>query len=135
VIQDAAPDEPADPRLHARLSAGAGAVLGIAIALLLALLPGGGVHAARLQSGISATSADHHLTPAADRTGEARRSLHKAKRPDPRRADFDGGLASLQQPSEFGGIAPAAPLRAAQAPAQRPTRWPSTAQARAPPRA
>ena len=135
VTQDAAPDEPADPRLHA-LSSAAGAVLGIAVALLLAMLPGGAVHGARLQSAFSAAAADECPPSVADRASEARRSLHNPKGPNARRPDFDDGLAPVSASAGLSCIAPAAASpRPALARAQRPGRWLSAARARAPPRA
>lgn len=111
-----------------------GAVMGIAIALLLALLPGGNAQGSRLQSAFSATTADQCLPLAADRAGEARRNLHKARGPHARRPDFDDGLAFVAAAPQLCGVATAdASPRSAPARAQRPGRWPSTARAREPP--
>jgi hypothetical protein len=120
---------PLDPRPR-RLSSAAGAVLGIAIALLLAILPAGDDHAPRLQSAFGATTHEQCLA-VADRVSEARRGVQGA-----RRADIDHGSVLLPA-----GIAlPCPPPSADSAPpslalAEAPAGWRNHAQARAPPRA
>jgi hypothetical protein len=136
VTRDTAPDERADPPLPARLSSAAGAVLGIAVALLIALLPGGAATGSQLQSAFSASTAEQGVLAVADRAGEARRALPGARGPNARRPDFDNGLIPV---AASAALAPAAPAAASPrfvlVRAQRPGRWFSSAQARAPPRA
>lgn len=67
-----APDE---TRLSAR------AVLGVAVALLLAMLPGVGFQASRPLSSIGATHADHPFLAATNRLGDATAQLNKARGP------------------------------------------------------
>ena len=135
MTQDAAFDDAPDPRLAARLSSGAGAVLGIAVALLLALLPGGAVHGSRLQSAISAAAADQSVIAAANRFGEARAALNKARGPKAR-PDFGDTPILLASALAFALlILGAASVRPPLARAQVPARRPATVRARAPPRA
>ena len=135
MTQDAAFDEASEPRLPARLSTGVGAVLGIAVALLLAMLPGGAVHGSRLQSAISAASADQAVMAAANRFGEARAAFNKARGPNarPNFGDTPVLLASALALALLilGAASTRPPLARAQAPARRP----ATVRARAPPRA
>ena len=135
MTQDAASDDARDPRLPARLSSGVGAVLGIAVALLLAMLPGGAVHGSRLQSAISAASADQLVAAATTRLGEARTALNKVRGPRTR-PDFGDTPVLLASALALallilGAASTRPPLARAQTPARRPT----TVRARAPPRA
>lgn len=116
------------------MSKAVGAVLGIAIALLLAIVPGSSTPASRLQSAFSATTVDQCLPLTAERAGEARRTLQKAKGPGARRADFDdGGVlpAAIALPVCIQPVAETPRLALAQG--QQPGRWPATTRARAPP--
>jgi len=112
----------------------AGAVLGIALALLIALLPGAAPQGSRLQSAFSATTLEQALVVASDRAGDSRRSLQNAKGPNPRRPHYGDAPALLAASIVRTRIAPqAASPRPALSQAQPPGRWPSTARARAPP--
>ena len=126
MTQAPAPDDAA----AAPLSARAGAVLGVAIVLLLALLPGAGLHGARPLSSLGAAHIDQPLLAAAHRLGEARAELAKT-RPD--FGDAPGLLAAALAAAFF--LLAAASLRPPLARAQAPRRRPSTTRARAPPRA
>jgi len=135
VTQDAAFDDAPDPRLPARLSTGVGAVFGIAVALLLAMLPGGAVHGSRLQSAISAANADQLVAAATNRLSEARNALSKVRGPRTR-PDFGDTPVLLASALALAIILFAAvSIRPPQTPARRPARRPSNARARAPPRA
>jgi hypothetical protein len=135
VTEDDAPDAARDSRPVARIGSVVGTVLSIAVALLLAALPGGSVNSARLQSPLGAASADQTVLAIANRFGEARASLQKARGPNARRPDFGGTpvlFAALAATLVL--IAGAWLFRPLPVRAQRPARWPSTARARAPPR-
>ena len=135
MTQDAAFDDAPDPRLPARLSTGVGAVLGIAVALLLAMLPGGAVYGSRLHSAISTASADQSIIAAANRVGAARAAFNTARGPNarPNFGDTPMLLASALAVAllVLGAASTRPPLARAQAPARRP----ATVRARAPPRA
>lgn len=135
MTQDAAFDDAPDPRLPARLSSGVGAVLGIAVALLLAMLPGGAVHGSRLQSAISAASADQSVIAAANRFSEARTALSKARGPKARPDFGDTPILLASALALALLILGAASVRPPLARAQLPARRPATVRARAPPRA
>jgi hypothetical protein len=111
------------------LSKRAGAMLGVAVALLLALLPGIGFQAARGPA-ISAAHSDRPLLNAAARLSEARAELDRAK-PD---LGSPPVLPAATLAFAFFLLA-AASLRPPLARARIPARRPSTARARAPPRA
>ncbi|MCW3846518.1 hypothetical protein OF829_04655 [Sphingomonas sp. LB-2] len=115
------------------LRSAAGAVFGIAAALLLSLL-GGGVHATRAHSAVSVAVADQCLPSAGDRAGDARRAVHP-KGANARRPDFDSGLALAAFGFALPCAAPQTARHRAVAGAQARTSWPSTTRARAPPRA
>lgn len=112
----------------------AGAVLGVAIALLLAMLPGVGPHGLRLPATIAA-HADQPLLTTANRLSEARAELGKARdlkaRPDFGDAPIllAGALAAACL------LAGANSLRPPLARVSAPRRWPATTRARAPPSA
>lgn len=136
VNQDAASDDARDSSLPARMSRGVGTVMGIAVALLLAMLPGSAVNTARVQSALSATSVDQSILATVNRLGEARASLAKARGPNARRPDFGDTPVLLAGAATLLLLAfAAASQRPARLLVQRPARWPSTARARAPPRA
>jgi hypothetical protein len=129
MIEAPAPDE----ALPTRLSAGT--VLSVAVALLLALLPGVGFHGARPLSAIGAAHADHPLLTAANRLGEATAELGKARGPKtlPAFGDAPVLLAAALAFAFF--LFGAASIRPPLARVRVPARRPSTARARAPPRA
>ena len=133
--QDAAFDDARDPRLPARSRSGVGAVLGIAVALLLAMLPGGAVHGSRLQSAFAAASSDQPALTAANRLGEARAALSKARGPRARPEFGDTPVLLAGALALALILLGAASLRPPLVRAKAPARWPSTARARAPPRA
>jgi hypothetical protein len=112
------------------LSRRAGAVLGVAIALLLAMLPGIGVQGAKAPASIGAAHGERPLLTAAHRLNEARAALDKA-RPDLGSPPVLPAAALAFVFLLLGG----ATLRPHFTRAQLPARWPSTARARAPPHA
>lgn len=112
------------------LSKRAGAVLGVAVALLLAMLPGIGFQGARGPAAIGAAHSERPLLTAAARLSEARAELDKAK-PD---LGSPPVLPAAALAFAFFLLASAS-LRPPLARAQLPARRPSTARARAPPRA
>ena len=119
-----------DDAIPTRLNAGVGAVLGVAIVLLLAMLPGAGPHGARPISALSAAHADQPALPAASRIAAARAEPGKA------RPDFGGTpllLAGALAAAFL--VLTAASLRPSLARAEAPRRRSTTARARAPPRA
>lgn len=122
-----------DDSLPARLSAGT--VLGVAMALLLAMLPGLGFHGARPFSAIGAAHADQPLLAAANRLGEAAADLSKVRGPKVRAAFGDAPVLPAAALALAFFLLAAAALRPPLARAQVPARRPSTARARAPPRA
>lgn len=124
--QAPAPDDSPAPQLSAR----AGAVLGVAIVLLLALLPGMGPQRARPLSAIGAAHVDQPFLAAAHRLSEARAELGKA-RPD--FGDAPVLLAAAMAAAIL--LLAAASLRAPLIRARALARRPSTVRARAPPRA
>ena len=127
--QAPAPDDSLPNRLNA------GTVLGVAMALLLAMLPGIGFHGARMPSGLGAAHADQPLLTAASRLGDARAELSKARGPKVR-ADFgDAPVLPAAALALVFFLFAAASLRPPLARAPIPARRPSTARARAPPRA
>ncbi|MEZ0241888.1 MAG: hypothetical protein ACAH11_00825 [Sphingomonas sp.] len=136
MTEDAAPDDARDSRPMARVTSSIGAMLGIAVALLLAALPGVSITSTRAQSAFSAATADQSILATASRLGEARATPFKARGPNARRPDFGDTPFLLAAAATLALLLVAA---AAQRPArllvQRPARWRSTARARAPPRA
>jgi hypothetical protein len=124
-----APDEAPSTRLNA------GAVLSVAVALLLAMLPGVGFHGARPLSSVGAAHADRPLLTVANRLGEATQDLSKARGPKTLPTFGDApvllGAALALAFFLFGAASIRSPLARAPVPARRP----STARARAPPRA
>jgi hypothetical protein len=134
VTEDATSDETLDPR-PARVNPGVGAMLGLAVALLLAMLPGGGLSANRLPAGLAAAAADQSILGAASRVVETRASVSKVRGP---RVREDFGDAPMLPAAAlalslvlFGAILLRPPFARAPAPARRH----STTRARAPPRA
>ena len=131
VNQRADPDDVS----HTRLSARAGAVLSVAVALLLAMLPGVGLTGAQPLSTIGAAHADQSLLTTANRLSEARAELGKARDP---KAPPDFGDAPVLLAAALAAaflLVGTASLRPPLARVSAPRRWPSTARARAPPRA
>lgn len=113
------------------LSKRAGAMLGVAIALMLAMLPGIGFQSGAASTGIGATHSERPLlTTAAARLSEARAELDKA-RPD---LSSPPVLPAALLAFAFLLIG-AVRLRTTAARAQAPARRHSTTRARAPPRA
>lgn len=112
------------------LSKRAGAVLGVAIALMLAMLPGIGFQGSRGPASIGAAHSERPLLNAAARLSEARAELDKAK-PD---LGSPPVLPAAALAFAF-LLLGAATLRPPLARTRIPARRPSTARARAPPRA
>lgn len=108
----------------------AGAMLGVAIALLLAMLPGIGLHGAKAPASIGAAHGERPLLTATNRLNEARAELDKAK-PDLGSPPVLPAAALAFAFFLLGATTLRPPLRRARIPARRP----STARARAPPRA
>lgn len=119
-----APDETLPNRLNA------GTVLSVAVALLLAMLPGIGVHGGRASATIGAAHSERALVTATARLSEARAELDKAK-PDLGSPPILPAAALAFAFFLFGAVA----LRQPPARAPIPARRPSNARARAPPRA
>lgn len=135
VTEDLASDETLDPRPAARMNPGVGAMLGLAVALMLALLPGGGLSANRLPAGLAAAAADQSILGTASRIAETRATLTKARGPRVR-ADFGDTPVLLASALALALLLfGAATLRPRFVRAPAPARRPTTTRARAPPRA
>ena len=119
-----------DDALATRLSASA--VLGVAIALLLAMLPGIGLSGARPLSTIGAAHAEQ-LLPAANRDARADLSTARGPKTHPDFGDAPVLLAAALAAAFV--LLAAASLRLPLARAPVPGRRPTATRARAPPRA
>lgn len=135
MTEDAAFDEALDRQPPARLNPGVGAMLGLAVALMLAMLPGSGLSANRLPAGLAAAAADQSILGTASRAAETRATISKARGPRVR-AEFGDAPVLLAGALALALLLfGAASLRPPFVRAPTPARRPSTTRARAPPRA